>query len=1327
MKYKKNINIKKYRPWIAVFVMLLCVVVFLRSPYLSNKLKMELLSGLQKATGKQIITSKIYINIVPFFVGFNDLRVFNQDGSKVAETQQVKAYLDPFKLFIRTIDIERIVIVDADILISKQELADLRARVADSGMNGGGLFKVKLAKIVLQGSDIEYVDPEGVELSSYGTAAELTLNKKALGLEFDSKTVKVSGLRDSHKIPDMDFSLSFIARKSGRQIELDKLEYERRGTLIAGQGLIVPAESEGWEKLELRLDASLAIESLSDLFDLKADTKGTVNAKGTVNYDPSSDDYLVDFGVKGDMNLESLLELLKAQPNEYYLTGHMEFDGRLKGPLSDLTGMADASITNSDLYGVHLARGRCRVDYADHLLKFSGGKADIYNGSADVFVSVSLPGGAPFAVDISFNNADSGPLFELIGIGGFGLSPGKVDGTFYTAGMEFSPKGKAVYVSSGSGELPTARIQRISGQYHTDEEQVLHLEGFKAATALSSIEFNGRFGLSTHEILIDGTLDSADISDLFPASFPEMNGQVKFAGRVTGNTADPRLVGSASFTGVEVEKYSMGQGEIELDYSKGRLDVLEANASLGSSSHLIAGHIEFPVARYLFDMSSPRFAISAAAISADLGGALNALSGRQLDIAGKYDAYITLEGSQEKPLLRADAFVYDAKAFGRRIDKAEMSISYKDGWIDLAGINIVSGVSSLSGEFRAYKDGRYAFKAHSDKAMMSLALRDIVPLEYAMKLDADGEGTFSEPEIRLSAKLSAGSYKMRPVGGGDLSLTLSGDELRAKAALVDGKVSVVGGALLSANYPWDMDVRLQFDRYEYLFKQFLTNAPSDLTVGAEGALHVWGDRQGYSLTADLKRLNLFLFEQGYSNIDDVKFSVSNSVLEINKLSMQSGTASMHARGTVGLDGAMNLQFSGGSSLSPLRLFSDKVDVAKGEAEFDLAITGTIEVPEIEGSLKVLDATIAFPGMVQKLSSINGTLVFGDGRATLESVRASIGGGTIDALGTLDYDGLQVKTINIETNIKDVSAYLTKGFVASISGNVMLAGTAERQELVGELRLNKAFYDKRIDWKSWLLSGAKALQPSEKASWMERVNLNVGLFGERGIKVDNNLARADLSLDIFARGTLAEPILYGKIESVEGKVYFRNSEFDIIKATADYSDIDISGPYVDIQAKTTVKNYRIWLSLEGRADQMDLTLTSDPPLDDVDILALLTLGDYGENLSGLESGISAAEATSFLTGKIQDVVEERFTIITGFDRFQIDPYVSRTTSTVTPRVTLSKRLAGESVFVTYSSTLDAVAEQEFKLEYLLNENVSLLAGQDYTGSMGSDVKIRFSFK
>jgi len=244
---------------------------------------------------------------------------------------------------------------------------------------------------------------------------------------------------------------------------------------------------------------------------------------------------------------------------------------------------------------------------------------------------------------------------------------------------------------------------------------------------------------------------------------------------------------------------------------------------------------------------------------------------------------------------------------------------------------------------------------------------------------------------------------------------------------------------------------------------------------------------------------------------------------------------------------------------------------------------------------------------------------------------------------------------------------------------------------------------------------------------ERAGLNIRISGSDNISVDNNIARATVRGDMILKGSISSPVLLGRLESTEGYVYFRNNEFRIIFASADFTDPNRIKPAMNLTAEATVNGYTIRLNLEGQMDHFNLSLSSDPHLEEVDILALLTVGQVGKQLKGLEGGIGAGEATSFLTGKVQDVLEERLRTITGLDRFQVDPSVSKTTGTVGPRVTVSKRLIGDKLFVTYTTLVGSTEEQVLKLEYLLDKNISLIGIRDEKASIGGDVKFRFEFK
>ena len=138
--------------------------------------------------------------------------------------------------------------------------------------------------------------------------------------------------------------------------------------------------------------------------------------------------------------------------------------------------------------------------------------------------------------------------------------------------------------------------------------------------------------------------------------------------------------------------------------------------------------------------------------------------------------------------------------------------------------------------------------------------------------------------------------------------------------------------------------------------------------------------------------------------------------------------------------------------------------------------------------------------------------------------------------------------------------------------------------------------------------------------------------------------------------------------------------------------------LDIQAEIQVREYLVRLAVSGTADHAVVTLLSDPSLPDSDILALLALGKTGAELKGKEAGVGMSEAASFATGQFQDIFESRARSLTGLDRFQVDPYVSKGDTSV-PRVTVGKEIVQDKLYVTYSSNVGSTTpEQIFRIEY-----------------------------
>jgi translocation and assembly module TamB len=380
-------------------------------------------------------------------------------------------------------------------------------------------------------------------------------------------------------------------------------------------------------------------------------------------------------------------------------------------------------------------------------------------------------------------------------------------------------------------------------------------------------------------------------------------------------------------------------------------------------------------------------------------------------------------------------------------------------------------------------------------------------------------------------------------------------------------------------------------------------------------------------------------------------------------------------------------------------------------------------------LRLKNGEVKIKDVPQKFSSLTGKINFSQSRIVADSLTGEMGGGTLSMSGWVQLAELALQDFSARASFENVTVRYPEGLTSTLSGALNYDGDATEQSLTGDVTIKRARYDKRVEWKSMLVDIGKGLYQKKKSDigWIGDTQINIRFHGKDSILFQNNLAKMPLDVDVFLRGTVNQPQLLGRIEARKGSVYFRKNEFKILHASADFVDTNRMNPVLDIQAEIQVRQYRIRLAVTGTADRAVVTLLSDPSLPDADILALLALGKTSAELKGKETDVGMSEAYYFATGQFQDFVESRARNLTGLDRFQVDPYVSKGDVTV-PRVTVGKEIVQDKIYVTYSSNVGSTTpEQIFRIEYILNRHFSLVGERNELGHTGADIKYRFEFK
>lgn len=1335
----KKIN-KKYIFIIALLILVITISYLMRSTNISNELKKIIIPELELALGKKVTIQKISINIIPLFLEINNLSVYDEEGNKFLTIKKTKAYISVSGLFKKELSIKRLAIKDPDLNIDKEEGDLIIKNIKKYLLTESKFpFKIKVKSINASNGNLELKAHDlkilATELNSEVTLIEIPK------IKISSKTLFTKNNRDYPFL----LKTNFLLKKDLIDIEYINIFHNGSKTKFTGQ--------LGVEKLngELKTEISMLLSSIKSIFRLKNKGEGKIFATGKIKTDGVAEGLsklFVDLKLNGDLYLETLMEFLNVKED---LNGYLSFNGQVSGFLDNLNGKAKANLKKGVLFGVKVDDLNCDVSYSNGQMSFSNGVSRLYNGMGYAEAVINLPIVDFYSIKVTVKNIDSTGLFKLIKWSP-GIPKGTVSGGFISSGNRFNPSGYFLYTNVLPGKNIIEKIKNIEGNFSLKDNDI-YFSRIIINTERSKLYAGGNVDLSKKEINLVGNAVCSEIKELTYPYFSALWGPVNFDFKITGTSEDPviniryssdslRLI-AADLNSSELfdrKVFNIDKAEGDLSYKKDLLIIKRGFIISDKSEHIVTGKIYFPRATQLFDLKNPEFETTVLSKNMDIELLTKKIK-KIPNLKGILESKFIFNGGLENLKISGNFLIQRAEIFfdkagGLKIDQIDGKVEFLKNKFTFDFLNILKGDSKISIKGYVQSNEEFYFIANSnnirvidflpDKLISQYNQSEILENVYLRETVLKGEGVFDNPKLEIHSKINGGEYKGVKLGKGELQGTIANKKASVSLSLLDNKLDVAGRATFTEMLPWSVEINIYPARYDFLITRFLKDIPEDLLLNLSGKINASGDKNTINAVINLNKIHLHLYELGFSNSADVSATLNNRKLSINSLSMKSDTSEFNIKGFLDLGKKYDIVVSGSSSLTPVKAISRNIDIIKGNSSFVFSITGDWIKPKISGGIDINNGVLGFKNITYRIIGISAYVYVEDNKIVIENAKGTVSGGDISITGLAYLDGFSIKNFFIKSKVDNISASLSKDFWAVINGNLYYSGTKDSQSLLGDIQLKKAKYSERLEWKSWLLKTRQKERQRGELSKIEQTNLNLRLYGSDLI-IDNNLAKLSVKMDVVIRGTIGQPIILGKADFNEGIVYFRNNEFKIIKGKIDFPNPTKTVPYFDIAATTNVKNYDIRLNLDGYVEQFNLSLSSNPPLDETDILSLLTVGQIGKQLKGFEGGIGTSEATAFLTGKMQDVIEERLKTITGFDRIQIDPYVSHSSGTVMPRVTVSKRLLGDKLYVTYSTPMGSTEEQILKLEYNLEKNMSLVGFRDEKGGIGGDIRFKFKFK
>jgi translocation and assembly module TamB len=433
--------------------------------------------------------------------------------------------------------------------------------------------------------------------------------------------------------------------------------------------------------------------------------------------------------------------------------------------------------------------------------------------------------------------------------------------------------------------------------------------------------------------------------------------------------------------------------------------------------------------------------------------------------------------------------------------------------------------------------------------------------------------------------------------------------------------------------------------------------------------------------------------------------------------------------------------STGLSLAFLNALAGKeVESINGEFALDVSARGSIKQPDLRGTFRLRDGRLKVVPLnvdIQALA-IDGGL--DSHNLVIRDISAKAKDGEIRGSGSLALKQLDVSAVKLSLNAQRWPAIDTSRYQVRVGGKVEVEGSIAAPSVKGEivvseglLRPDLAFLEQskaptKRDETIVVISnngagGAAAAPTNDARKSKDEGGLFKNLALDLGMRVPGNLwvrhpdLIAELSGDVkISKARQRDLDLTGRVEVVRGSFTFQGRRFQLTRGVAQFTGGGKINPSLDVVAQYKLPNYQVEVAISGSAEKPTLTLSSQPPLEQADVLALILFGrpintlNQNEQASLQQSAVNMA--SGFVAGKIAGSVAKALGLDSlGVDISQVDFSGGRIGF---------GRYVGSKTYVSVSQQLAGEQGREVAMEYEIAPDWKIGTSATSTGSSGVDI-------
>ncbi len=484
----------------------------------------------------------------------------------------------------------------------------------------------------------------------------------------------------------------------------------------------------------------------------------------------------------------------------------------------------------------------------------------------------------------------------------------------------------------------------------------------------------------------------------------------------------------------------------------------------------------------------------------------------------------------------------------------------------------------------------------------------------------------------------------------------------------------------------------------------------------------------------------------------VQIKMDEKGIRVDAFSLQGEDSLINLSINYETDRRLEAQLDGRIDLQYLQPFIPGLDYGNGKVTAGLRISGPPAKYQLLGNLALQGGTFRLSGFLDEFRGVEARLSLSQDKINIDRFDSNVNGGTVTLDGDIRLDRFHQLSPNIRIHADKVSMHVQDYLAGRLSAELFIRGKSRPYMLGGSCEIHEASLTK--------LQADTSSSPIGKR--VPLFTYDVQCQGADHLFVATDIMQAEFRGAFHLVGDSQDVGLLGNAEALRGSVLFRETRFNLDTGSVKFESGSSILPRFRVSGHATVRevknstlvqptqggapvrdvqNYEVNLQVSGIPSDYKIRLTSTPALLEGQIISLLVLGvatggqqdgnymDLGSALVGqfpLQKKLKNDLGVNIkLSNQPQSSMQQGSNLSPGTANYDINA----------PTVQIQKQIT-DTTKLSYSNSLDSVPVREFRIEQMLDENLSVNAAtmdrskgstNQSTQAYGLDFRYRFQFE